>query len=103
MREALGEDLFAAWVRGEGGDYGNFQKFVAEHGLAPGTALELWRAKNAFTLQRLELSARQLPPEALRAAQQAAARDARARVLGVLGPGALDAAQQQILGWLPRE
>ncbi|MBI5766886.1 MAG: hypothetical protein HZA93_03775 [Verrucomicrobia bacterium] len=103
IREVLGDKLFAAWLRGEGGDFTNFAAFTAQQGLPAGAALELWRAKNDYTLRRLELNAqRTLTPEQSRIAYNVLAEQIRARLLGILGPGGLQAAGPDVLGWLPR-
>ena len=102
IRAAVGDALFAAWLQGEGGDYGKFSAYTAQQGLPAGTAIDLWRAKNDYTLRRLELSAqRELTPEQLRVAHSVLAEQIRARLLGILGPGGLQAAGPEVLGWLP--
>jgi hypothetical protein len=101
---ALGsEELFAVWLRGEGPDYANYRAFAGQQGLPASVALELWAAKNEYTLRRLELNAQSsLPPEQLRATQLALVAQAQARVLSILGAGAYQAAGGDVLGWLPR-
>ena len=101
---ALGSDeLFAAWLRGEGTDYAGYRAFAAQQGLPTNTAFELWAAKNDYTLRRLELNAQPgMPPEQRRAMQTALAAQTQARVLGILGPGGLHAASADVLGWLPK-
>ncbi len=97
------EELFAAWLRGEGTDYAACRAFAAQQGLPGGTALELWRAKNDYTLRKLDLNAQPaLAPEQKQAALDALAQQARARVLAILGAGAFQAAGPEVLGWLPR-
>ncbi|MDO8540003.1 MAG: hypothetical protein Q7S40_06130 [Opitutaceae bacterium] len=97
----LGDALFDEWLRGEGPDFANFVKFAAQQGLPADASLNLWRAKNDFTLRRLELSTQKLPPDQMRAAQAALAQQTEARILGIVGPGALPLARREILGWLP--
>jgi hypothetical protein len=103
IRAALGAPLFARWLRGEGEDYANFSTFAAQQGLSAAAALELWQAKNDYTLRRLSLNAqRELTPEQVRVAHNVLAEQIRARLLGILGPGGLQAAGPDVLGWLPR-
>jgi hypothetical protein len=97
------EELFAAWLRGEGPDYASFKAFATQQGLPANTAFELWGAKNDYTLRRLELSAQSsMPPEQLRALQSTLAVQTQARVLGLLGPVGFQAAGPDVLGWLPK-
>lgn len=105
IHAVLGDALFAFWLQGEGGEYAQFVKFAATQGLPPETPLQLWRAKNEFTLKRLELHAqnteRRLPAEQMRAAQSALAQQTEARILAIVGQGAMVAARSDVLGWLP--
>ncbi len=104
VRAVLGDDLFATWLKGEGPEFGLFSTFVAQQGLPPTTAMELWRAKIEFTLQRLEVAAQSnLTAEQARIAHADVARQSQARVMAILGPGAMQAAGQEVLGWLPRK
>jgi hypothetical protein len=95
----LGSDeLFAAWDA----DFARCRDFVSQQGLVGRVAWELWTAKNDFTLQRLALaSQRGLPPEQLRIEQGNLTRQTETRVLGILGASAMDAARNDLLGWLP--
>jgi hypothetical protein len=104
IRGVLGDALFASWLRAEGGDFAQFQKFAAQQGLPADAPLNLWRAKNEFTRQRLELNARGTDRrnEQFRAAQAALTQEIEARVLGIVGPGAMTAARNEVLAWLPR-
>ena len=103
IRGVLGDALFAAWLRGDGPEFGQFATFVAQQGLPPDAAFALWLARNDFTLRRLELSARtDLSNEQLRAAHAALARQTEGRVLAILGPGATQAGFREVLDWLPR-
>jgi len=104
ISQALGnEELFGAWLRGEGSDYTTFRGFVAQQGLPVNAAIELWAAKNDFTLRRLELAAQpQLSADQIRSAQAALVQESLSRVLGILGPAGLQAAGPDVLGWLPR-
>lgn len=107
IHAVLGDTLFGAWLQGEGGDYAQFAKFAAAQGLPPEAPLQLWRARNEFTLKRLELLAqhteRAQPAEQLRAAQAALAQQTEARVLSIVGQGAMPVARAEVLGWLPRK
>jgi hypothetical protein len=103
IRGVLGDGLFAEWLRGEGGDFATFMAFGAQQGLPAGAALELWRAKNDYVLRRLELNAQKsVSPDQTRIAHNVLAEEIRARLLGILGPGGLQAAGPDVLGWLPR-
>lgn len=103
IRGALGDKVFASWLKGEGADFANFTAFTAQQGLPADAALQLWRAKNDYTLRRLELNAqRNLNSEQSRIAHNVLAEQIRARLLGILGPGGLQAAGPEVLGWLPR-
>jgi len=104
IRETIGDELFGAWLRGEGADYANFAAYAAHQGLPPETAMNLWRTKNDFILRRLENAARSdLALEQLNAAQAALRRQTEARVLAILGPGATLTAGSDVLGWMPRK
>lgn len=103
IRVALGDELFASWLRVEGADFGNFANYTSQLGLPADAALNLWRVKSDFTIQRLENAARtDYSVEQLRAAQAALAQETLARVIGILGPGPTQAAGSEVLGWLPR-
>ena len=100
---ALGVSLFAAWLRGEGEDYGHFSRFAAQHELPSTTALELWRIKNDYTLRRLELIARSEPPSRpSSAAHRELVETTTARVEALLGPRALPHAGPELMNWLPQ-
>ena len=103
VRGLLGDSLFADWLRGEGAEFGHFTKFVAQQGLPAPTAMDLWRAKNEFTLRRLEITAQaNVTVDQSRAAYAELARQTQARVMAILGAGAMRAASHEVLGWLPR-
>lgn len=101
IRGVLGDELFAAWLKGEGADFERFQKFVAEQRLAKTQAYELWELKNEYVRRRLELNTQRLPPEQLKGLKDGLTRETQARVVGVLGPGAAEVAKSEVLGWLP--
>lgn len=95
---ALGESLFATWLRGEGEEYGHFSNFAAQRQLPSTTALELWRIKNDYTLRRLELSA---GSELSSAAHRELVDATTARIQALLGPIALHHAGPELTNWLP--
>ena len=102
IRAALGDTLFAAWLRGEGPDHANFAAFIGQQGLMADAALALWRAKNDYTIRRLALNTQpNLPADQARVAQAALAQNTRAQVMSILGPVAFQAAGPDVLGWLP--
>jgi hypothetical protein len=104
IRAALGDELFGAWLAGEGGDYANFVAYVSRQNLPPSASLELWRAKNEYILRRHELIADQtLSPEQQAAAQKAAIQQTETRVAGIIGPGPLQTARADVLRWLPKK
>ena len=106
IHAVLGDALFGAWLQGEGGEYAQFTKFAAAQGLPLEAPLQLWRAKNEFTRRRLEINAqnseRRMSPEQMRAAQAALTQQTEARVLAIIGQGAMQTARTEVLGWLPR-
>ncbi len=102
IRAVLGDEAFGTWLRGEGDDFPRWVEFAGKNGLPPTAPLELWRAKNEFTRRRLELAAQKLPPEALQGAQAALAQEMEARAMQIVGPGLLQAARNDVLGWLPK-
>lgn len=102
IRTVLGDELFSAWLHGEGEDYAQNVAFAARNNLPPGTALELWRAKNDYTVRRLELTAQKSGPEQQRAAQAALAQQIEARVMQIVGPALLQDARKDVLGWMPK-
>ncbi len=102
--EVMGNDFFVSWLKGEGETFTQLTAFTEKQGLPAGAALDVWRAKNEFTLRRLELSARRdLTNEQLRAAQTQVRVNTEARLMAILGPGALTVAYHEVLGWLPRK
>ncbi len=102
IRAVLGDEVFGAWLRNEGPDYANFTAFVQRQGFAPGTALDLWRAKSEFILGRLQLKAR---PDITVAQQGDAERALIAqtltRVTGIIGPTVVAGPGREVLTWLP--
>jgi hypothetical protein len=102
IRRELGDALFSAWLRGEGGDFANFSKFVGEQRLPESLAFQLWETKNEFVRRRLELSALGLPAEQARALQGALAKEMEGRVRGVLGSAADRPGARELLAWLPK-
>ena len=106
IRAVVGDDVFPKWLLGEGSDYAQFTAFAAREKLPASAPLDLWRAKSDFTLQRLELLAKPGParsPEQLRAAQAALTHQMEARVLQIVGPGLMQRARTEVLGWLPKQ
>lgn len=101
IQGALGDDtLFAAWVRGEGPEYDSYAALASQQGLPASAALDLWKARNDYTLARLELSVHPPgSPEELKAAQVSLAQATRNRLLGILGPAGFTAAGSQ-LSWM---
>jgi hypothetical protein len=103
IRAQLGDELFGAWLRGEGGEYANAVAFVRAEGLAASVPLDLWRVKSDFLLARLELRARtDLSPTQAREAENALVNQATTRVAGLIGADAIARAGTDVLGWLPR-
>lgn len=103
IRTVLGDALFGTWLGGEGSDYANFAAFAGQQGLPANAALDLWAAKNEFTLRRLEINAQPVQSaDQNSSARRALTQASRARVLSILGAGAFQAAGPEILGWLPR-
>ena len=103
IRAALGNELFGAWLRGEGDDYARFTKFSQKFSLPADTALDLWRAKNEYTLRKLVLATK---PQVATPQQQRERRElvqlTEARVMSIVGAGAWSAARNEVLGWLPK-
>lgn len=103
IRSALGDTLFSTWLGAEGPDFAAMVAFTQQQGLAPGTALDLWQAKNEFSLGQLAIKARTDWPAAQASAAEAQqSAQTRARVESILGPAAMQAAGADVLGWLPR-
>lgn len=103
IHRVLGDDLFGAWLRGEGEDYALFVAFAARQNLPPTAALELRQAKNDFTLRRLELNTQTLTEQQRRAAQAALVQQTELRVLSIVGSVALQAGRKDLLSWLPKK
>lgn len=102
IRRVLGDELFGAWLRGEGADFAAIADFARDQRLAATVPLELWRAKSDYTLARLELQARtDLPPAPRRLAEAALAMQVNARVAGIVGAVVLAEGGRDVLGWLP--
>jgi hypothetical protein len=103
IRGVLGDELFAAWLVGEGDDFKQASLFAARLHLPATVPLELRRVENEFTLRRLELAAvPNLPAEQRHAALLALAQQTEIRVLSMIGAGAFLNARRDVLGWLPR-
>ncbi|MEO7599358.1 MAG: hypothetical protein ABIV50_10525 [Opitutus sp.] len=101
IRDVLGDNLFAGWLRGEGSEFEEIRQFVADCHLPSATALELWRIKNELTLRRLEMTAQ--PDLSLANARELHAklmRDIRSRVLNEIGLSPLQAGNIDSLRWL---
>ena len=104
IHAVLGDDLFGSWLYGEGEDYGLFVAFTARERLSPSAPFELRRAKNDYTLRRLELNATVgLSMEQLRTAQAALAQQTEARLAAIIGPAAVQAGRGNVLSWLPKK
>jgi hypothetical protein len=104
VRAVLGDALFVQWLRGEGPEFAQITDFITQQGLPADAALNLWHAKTDLTIRRLEVAARPgLTPEVRRQLQDQLTRQAEDRVMAILGPGAMQIAKQQVLGWLPRK
>ncbi len=96
----IGPDLFAAWVRSEGDDFGNMVNYAKANGIRPEAALDAWRLKNEFVRRRLEIKA-QLGDGPQAVGQQVALiEETRAKVGAVLGGAALATPQASGLTWL---
>ena len=103
IRNVLGDQLFGAWLRGEGGEYANAVTFAQAEGLAASVPLDLWRVKTDFIQARLELRARKdLSPAQAREAENALVNQATTRVTGLIGGNRIAKAGTDVLGWLPR-
>jgi hypothetical protein len=103
IRRVLGDDLFAAWLRGEGTDFETTAAYARQQGLAASVPLDLWAVKNDFQLARLELKARtDLSPAQRADAEAALINETNTRVAGVIGPAGLAGGGRDVLGWLPR-
>lgn len=101
IRGELGDALFAAWLRGEGAEFGQMAELVATQGQPVAAALDLWSARNEFIRGRLRI----LADPALDAAQRQAAvarlaEQAEIRVASVVGLAALQAGRDEALQWL---
>lgn len=102
IRAVLGDDLFAPWLGGEGGDFAVMVAFARKQELPAGVPLELWQIKNEFLLARLGLNVRtDLSPQQAHDAVEALVSQTRVRIAGTIGPAAM-AAGNDVLGWLPR-
>lgn len=103
IRGVLGDELFGAWLRGEGGEYATAVTFAQTEGLAASVPMDLWRVKNDFVQARLELRARtDLTPAQRREAETTLVNQATTRVTGLIGSNGIAKAGTDILGWLPR-
>ncbi|MEO7597531.1 MAG: hypothetical protein ABIV50_01265 [Opitutus sp.] len=101
IHEVLGDDLFAGWLRGEGSEFEEINRFVAECHLPAASALELWRIKNELTLRRLEMTAEpDLTLAKARALHVKLMCDIRSRVLTGIGLTPLQAGDIEGLRWL---
>lgn len=102
IHAVLGDELFGAWLRGEGADYAAFTAYVQQAGLSANVPLDLWRAKNDFIIARLQLKVRtDLAPAQVAEAERALISQVVARVTGLLGPAAVAGPGRDILTWLP--
>jgi hypothetical protein len=98
---ALGENLFASWLRGEMADYDQLVQYARQSGIRAEAPIEVWRIKNEFLRRRLEINVQGVVPAATQAAQAALAEQTRTKIAGLLGPGALLSPAANGLGWLP--
>ena len=103
IRATIGDDLFAAWLRGEGADYLQMAELAAQQQLPASAGIELWRVKTEFTLRRLEINAAGVMPTAqFRAAHAALAQLTELRLMGILGAGTVQLARDGVFQWLPK-
>ena len=79
-----------------------FNDYVARKNLPGTVALELWRIRNDYTRQQLELRADATTTADQKSAAQAAlAQQTEARVAIIVGREALEKDRAGVLGWLP--
>ena len=103
IRRVLGDELFGAWLGGEGTDFATMADFARQQGFAASVPFDLWRAKSDFLLARLELRARpDLSAAQLAEAEAALTNQTNSRVAGIIGPLALANGGRDVLSWLPR-
>ncbi len=95
----LGPDLFAAWLRGEGGDYGQMLDYAKQNGIRTEAALEAWRVKNEFVRRRLEITAKGATSDGQ--TLNALIDQTRTRLTQILGPAAVQSPSTSGLSWLP--
>jgi hypothetical protein len=103
IHAVLGDDLFGAWLRGEGPDYAGFAAYTREQRFGANVPLDLWGAKNEFTLARIQLKARtDLAPAQVIEAERVLVNQTLVRVTGIIGPAAVASpAGREMLSWLP--
>lgn len=101
IRATLGDEAFATWLRIEDGSYAAMRTMAREQGLPATAVAELWRIKNEWTQQKLEIAAQAgLTVEQRQAIHVSLVEQTRARVTSLLGPEALSAGTEA-LQWLP--
>ena len=98
VRAVLGVALFGIWLQRDDPGYASLVAFVREQNLADGAALALWQAKNDYLVRKLEIEAR--PDDTIAARRSAALQEARAKVIMIVGPAAMESANSEVVGWL---
>jgi hypothetical protein len=103
IRAILGDDLFAAWLRGEGADYAPMAALAERQGLPLAASLELWQTRAEYTRRRLELNAATgMSAAQKRAANAALVRQTELRLIGLLGAGSVQLERNSTFQWLPK-
>jgi hypothetical protein len=98
VRAALGDDLFGAWLQRDDPGYAGMVAFVRQQSLADTAALALWRVKNDYVARKLEIEAQ--PDDTTEARRSDALQAARAKVIAIVGPAALESANSEVVDWL---
>lgn len=98
IRATLGDGLFGTWLQRDDPGYAGMVQFVRQQNLTEAAALALWQAKNEYLVKKLEIEAQ--PDDTTEARRSEALQVARAKVIAIVGPAAMESANSEVVDWL---
>ena len=99
IRTVLGDGLFTTWLQRDDAAYQRFAA-LAEQQQQQGAELELWRAKNDFTLQYLNLRVQNLSADQFKAGINTLRLQSESRVAAIIGTGGVQRGGKAVFDWL---
>ncbi len=99
IRAVLGDQIFSIWLQRDDAAYQRFAA-LAEQQQQKGIELELWRAKNDFTLQILTLRTQNLPADQFKASVNNLRTQSESRVTAIIGPVGVQRGGKAVFDWI---